>query len=301
MSYKIVKGTNLLDVEGIDINGQLFIPLKGMGVKHGVIENKIVYLESPLIDLKLGLVGMDNTLKASDFDRLKDILQGAGCIVQIFYYPATIPNDLDIVIVLNPREGVFKLTYSGFSLNGSKKLSLCLSWAMERIFNLEHIAPVTRQDLLNTDSFLTRLTTPTVNISWGKGNSDESLLYLGYCVLLGLIYFVSGEVPKIHYRELLDDTVVNSKGKIKNNDESAKFFDDSEEHKATPEFTQKIIEEKHDDDNKARNPNVSKRGKKYDTLLSDSTKRIKELQFKKKKASQPQRNLGTPASLMGLG
>lgn len=196
MSYSIVKGVSQMKVDAKEIESQIYLPLEAFWDDYTILKSKrVIFIDSPIHGLQVGILNINpNICDASRV--LEELLAGAGCKVKILEENSTIPTDLNLILELNPAEGVYHVGYAGYRLNGSRRLATDISWAMTKIFELDAISPPAKEKQIKSKTnFWKKISVPIISIKWRKGEDSE--LFLAISILLGLFRFASMQLPII--------------------------------------------------------------------------------------------------------
>lgn len=205
MSYSIIKGVSQMKVDAKEIDNQIYLPLDAFWDNYTILEgNRVIFLDSPIDGLRVGILNLNPNISDAGRD-LNELLTGAGCKVKILNDSSSIPDDLNLILELNPDEGIYHVGYGGYCLNGSRRLARDISWAMAKVFELDFIAaPEKEKKIMVSPSFWSKLTVPIISIKWREKN--ESNLLLSVAILLGLFRFASSKLPLIDDKIFLLDS-----------------------------------------------------------------------------------------------
>ncbi len=207
MSYTVIKGSKQLDVMGVEVDDQIFLPLEALWDDYTILkEKKIIFLDSPLNGLNVGLLNLSS--KKEYVEQVIILLEGAGCKVTLLEPHSHMASDLNIIIVLNPTEGVYQTSYGGYKLNGSKKIANSIGWAMAKFFELDYISPPVKEKIKTVKSTLwKKFTVPLVTVKWRQGRDSD--LLLGVSILMGLFRFATKDLPLIDEEIFLNNKEVD--------------------------------------------------------------------------------------------
>lgn len=213
MSYSIIRGVNQLNIKATEVENQIYLPLEAFWDDYTILKQKrVVFLDSPIAGLEVGLLVLNRQI-SDPINLLEEILTGAGCNVTILTEGKPISKKINLVLELDPAEGVFQVSYGGYILNGSRKLASDIGWAMSKMFELDFILPPYKcRSTYSKTSFWNKVTIPIISIKWRKGVENNDLL--AAAILLGLFRFSTGKLPMID--EQIFRKQLNSKDEGKN-------------------------------------------------------------------------------------
>ena len=247
MSYTVVKGSKQLDLKGKEIDQQIYLPLEALWDDYSILkEQKVIFLDSPLSNLEIALLNIDEpNSNGSHLQPLKNLLLGAGCKVHYMDSENNIPENINLVIVVNSTEGIFQSGYGGFMVNGSKKIASEIAWALARFFELDFVSPpVKEKNPTKSLNLWKKLTIPLVSIKWRKGDNHDLLLAIS--ILMGLFRFATKALP------LIDEKIfIIPESKVQEKDQGSEGESEIVTNSiAVPQFTKEKAKEESIDINK---------------------------------------------------
>ncbi|QNO14422.1 hypothetical protein HYG86_06375 [Alkalicella caledoniensis] len=197
MSYKVIKGAKQLEIDGKEIENNIYLPLEALWDDYTILkDHKVIFIDSPLNNLEVGLLQLNGEINSTFIEPLQNLLQGAGCRVHLLDSTEKVNKNINLVLVINSQEGVFQTGYGGYRLNGSKKIAADMGWALARFFELDYVAPPVKEQASSKNLGLwKKFTTPLVYIKFRTGEGHNSLLAIS--VLMGLFRFATKTLPVI--------------------------------------------------------------------------------------------------------
>ncbi|WP_350344174.1 hypothetical protein PRVXT_000553 [Proteinivorax tanatarense] len=322
MGYKIIKYNAQVPGEAYKNDGTLYLPLNYLWSNFSILEKeKVLFLDSPLADLNIGLIYNNDNTPKSYFTETKRLLEGSGCNVKIASNQDKELYTFDLLLCLSNMEGIFKTEYNGLSLNGSKKLADNFRWSLIKMFELDYISPPQKRSIENLTHLTTlkKISIPVVNINWrSKDCKEESYIKLGLSILIGLLKFTTNSIPEVNWEIFLTNISSQNRGKNQEtqNTESKENTDkiinhDNTASKATlveiaPRQDKTIVEPskdvklKKEDSVMTKANKDNKRGKIVKNPTPAQKIYLKKMLEKQNKKMKNNNIVGKPASKSGL-
>ncbi|WP_353893784.1 hypothetical protein PRVXH_000547 [Proteinivorax hydrogeniformans] len=202
MGYKIIRKNTQVPGEAYDKDGTLYLPVEYMREDFSILEKeRVIFIDSPLANLKVGLLDLEDDTSDLYFTESKRVLQGTGCTVEKVTVKRQNLDNYDLLLCLSSKEGVFKTDFGGLTLNGAKRLAESVRWSLTKVFELDYISPPKKNTMecLDQLNMWKKLSLPIISVNWRQKNEAEDSVKLALSLLIGLMRFSTNAIPEIDW------------------------------------------------------------------------------------------------------